>query len=86
MSCDEACSCNKRGIDYYGVLSLKKDCDDLEIKAAWVRAYYFMMYIFPPSSSSINPLIFPCCNILTDFWLKNINQLNYSVIIFLIWK
>ncbi|XP_043598679.1 dnaJ homolog subfamily B member 13-like [Bombus pyrosoma] len=37
MSCDEACSCNKRGIDYYGVLSLKKDCDDLEIKAAFRR-------------------------------------------------
>ncbi|XP_050593038.1 dnaJ homolog subfamily B member 13-like [Bombus affinis] len=37
MSCDETCSCNKRGIDYYGVLSLKKDCDDLEIKAAFRR-------------------------------------------------
>ncbi|XP_071870344.1 dnaJ homolog subfamily B member 13 [Bombus fervidus] len=37
MSCDETCSCNKRGIDYYGVLSLKRDCDDLEIKAAFRR-------------------------------------------------
>ncbi|XP_017763171.1 PREDICTED: dnaJ homolog subfamily B member 13-like [Eufriesea mexicana] len=37
MLCDENCLCNKRGIDYYGVLSLKKDCDDLEIKAAFRR-------------------------------------------------
>ncbi|CAL7934854.1 unnamed protein product [Xylocopa violacea] len=37
MSCDRLCSCDKRGIDYYGVLSLKKDCDDLEIKAAFRR-------------------------------------------------
>ncbi|KOX81220.1 DnaJ like protein subfamily B member 13 [Melipona quadrifasciata] len=37
MSCDESCSCNRRGIDYYGVLSLKKDCNDLEIKAAFRR-------------------------------------------------
>ncbi|XP_043515559.1 dnaJ homolog subfamily B member 13-like [Frieseomelitta varia] len=33
----ESCSCNRRGIDYYGVLSLKKNCDDLEIKAAFRR-------------------------------------------------
>lgn len=39
MSCDETCTCDKRGIDYYGVLSLTKDCDDLEIKSAWVRWY-----------------------------------------------
>ncbi|XP_026671683.1 dnaJ homolog subfamily B member 13-like [Ceratina calcarata] len=37
MSCDEICACDKRGIDYYGVLSLKRDCDDLEIKAAFRR-------------------------------------------------
>ncbi|KAK1129955.1 hypothetical protein K0M31_019648 [Melipona bicolor] len=37
MSSDESCSCNRRGIDYYGVLSLKKDCNDLEIKAAFRR-------------------------------------------------
>nr|XP_012139886.1 PREDICTED: dnaJ homolog subfamily B member 13-like [Megachile rotundata] len=36
MSCTEPCSC-LRGIDYYGVLSLKKNCDDLEIKAAFRR-------------------------------------------------
>lgn len=34
MSCDETCTCDKRGIDYYGVLLLTKDCDDLEIKSA----------------------------------------------------
>ncbi|KAK9300328.1 hypothetical protein QLX08_006882 [Tetragonisca angustula] len=37
MSCDESCSWNRRGIDYYGVLSLKRNCDDLEIKAAFRR-------------------------------------------------
>ncbi|XP_076235032.1 LOW QUALITY PROTEIN: dnaJ homolog subfamily B member 13 [Calliopsis andreniformis] len=37
MSCNEDCPCSKRGIDYYGVLSLKKNCNDLEIKAAFRR-------------------------------------------------
>ncbi|CAK9816846.1 DnaJ homolog subfamily B member 13 [Anthophora quadrimaculata] len=37
MSCGNTCSCSNRGIDYYGVLSLKKDCNDLEIKAAFRR-------------------------------------------------
>ncbi|XP_034191882.1 dnaJ homolog subfamily B member 13 isoform X1 [Osmia lignaria lignaria] len=36
MSCDKVCPC-PRGIDYYGVLSLKKNSDDLEIKAAFRR-------------------------------------------------
>ncbi|XP_053972294.1 dnaJ homolog subfamily B member 13-like [Hylaeus volcanicus] len=37
MSCSDDCLCNKRGIDYYGVLLLKKDCTDLEIKTAFRR-------------------------------------------------
>ncbi|XP_076182245.1 dnaJ homolog subfamily B member 13 [Ptiloglossa arizonensis] len=37
MSCGYDCFCNKRGVDYYGVLSLKKNCTDLEIKAAFSR-------------------------------------------------
>ncbi|KOC69454.1 DnaJ like protein subfamily B member 13 [Habropoda laboriosa] len=37
MSCGNTCPCSNRGMDYYGVLSLKKDCDDLEIKAAFRR-------------------------------------------------
>ncbi|XP_076293686.1 dnaJ homolog subfamily B member 13 isoform X2 [Lasioglossum baleicum] len=37
MSCEEDCSCAKRSIDYYGVLSLKKNANDLEIKQAFRR-------------------------------------------------
>ncbi|XP_078034079.1 dnaJ homolog subfamily B member 13 [Augochlora pura] len=37
MSCNKDCSCIKRGIDYYGVLSLKKNANDLEIKQAFRR-------------------------------------------------
>ncbi|XP_076381440.1 dnaJ homolog subfamily B member 13 [Megalopta genalis] len=37
MSCKKDCPCIKRGIDYYGVLSLKKNANDLEIKQAFRR-------------------------------------------------
>ncbi|XP_012285598.1 dnaJ homolog subfamily B member 13-like [Orussus abietinus] len=37
MACDDKCDCEHLGIDYYGVLSLKKDCHDLEIKKAFRR-------------------------------------------------
>ncbi|KAG7210912.1 hypothetical protein KM043_016289 [Ampulex compressa] len=36
--CAEECICARRGIDYYGVLSLRKGCKDLEIKAAFRRS------------------------------------------------
>ncbi|XP_076637178.1 dnaJ homolog subfamily B member 13 [Colletes latitarsis] len=37
MSCSDDCLCIKRGIDYYGVLSLQKNCSDSEIKKAFRR-------------------------------------------------
>ncbi|XP_015604605.2 dnaJ homolog subfamily B member 13-like [Cephus cinctus] len=37
MACGDRCQSKNYGIDYYGVLSLKRDCQDVDIKKAFRR-------------------------------------------------